>query len=222
MKISWRWIIPIALLLGILAANVAIQLRELPKTVTIYKTVEPPKKTKPKPPARETAEGGHWHGDVWHSTDEPMSHDTGFLTDGPDSQETVDDYVPDITESADAEIEDEIPWAETAEAERLMNQLLADWENFSYDLREKYPVLFDAKALSEIGKTREGRDRIKLQAESIVNESLDEFQKLFSQLPSEFSHQVLDLLEEHFTESSQGIPQQYIDQALTMMRSSIN
>ena len=42
--------------------------------IKIYKTTEVETKPKPPPPG-ETYETGHWHGDVWHSTRTPETHD---------------------------------------------------------------------------------------------------------------------------------------------------
>ena len=45
-----------------------------PAPIKIYNPVDVEKKPKPPPPG-ETAESGHWHGDEWHSTRAPETHD---------------------------------------------------------------------------------------------------------------------------------------------------
>ncbi len=172
------------------------------------------------PSPGETADSGHWHGDVWHSTPHAIREDRANMEviDTPETQESPFFNL----ESPETGVDRDIPWEETADAQRLTQKLLKEWEDFGYDLKGKYSVLFDQQALEKLAQTREGRQQIKSQAGAIVTETLDEFERLFSQIPSDFSLVVLDLLEEHFTENNQGLPQKYIDQALDQMRSKIN
>lgn len=171
-------------------------------------------------PFGDTSLIGNARGDVGHSVPHTPLEDTakGKWIDASGLQEETDVNF-DLPET---EVDTEIPWEETASAERLAQKLLKDWEDFSYNLQAKYPVLFDQQAINRVARTSKGRKEIKSQAAAMVDESLDEFERLFSQLPTDFSHAVLDLLEEHFRENSQGIPPKYIDQTLDRMRSRIN
>ena len=51
-----------------------LQTRPPKPPIIIYKAAEVETKPKPPPPG-ETYETGHWHGDVWHSTRTPETHD---------------------------------------------------------------------------------------------------------------------------------------------------
>lgn len=178
------------------------------------------------PPPGETTQSGHWHGNEWHSEPHTLSQspDVGqvsVITDTHIQQQLQEDTGVD-SDVLETEDDTDIPWEETAEAERLTKKLLSDWEDFAYSLQSKYPVLFDQQAINRVAQTASGRRQIKSQVKAMIDEALDEFERLFSQLPSDFSHKVLDLVGPRFTEGNTGIPQQYLDEALDMMRSRIN
>ena len=116
----------------------------------------------------------------------------------------------------------DVPWEETAEAERLAKELLADWNDYTQTLQEKYPDIFDPDVLQKTAQTKKGRAALKLQFESMLEETLDEFERLFNQLPKEFAHAVLDVLEVELQQNPQGLSPEYIQRALSLMRARID
>ena len=169
------------------------------------------------PPSGETAQSGHWHGDVWHSTPDTLPQE-------PTHRQVVDAYEPQDNTDVnfpETEVDTDISWAETAEAEQLTQKLFEDWDAYALTLKDKYPVLSDSDAIMRIAQTKEGRDKLKSQIEAMLNDSLDEFERLFSQLPTEFASQVMDMVEEQFEQDSRGIPPQYVKEAIDIMRARI-
>lgn len=208
------------------AAGLYLLYTDNPKEpILIVKSVEPIEKSTAKAgPVGDTSPDGHWHGNVWHSephTDVFPSVSKAMTEVRPPETEKDIDF-PETQTDSDAGVDPKLPWKETSEAERLTQKLFKDWEDFAFDLQVKYSTLFDQQSIERVARTREGRQQIKKQASAMVQETLDEFERLFSQLPSDFSNEVLDSLEEHFGEDNHGIPEKYIDQMLERMRSRIN
>ncbi len=167
----------------------------------------------------ETVQGGHWPGEEWQSE----SHTISQQTDTVDTIDTTDDTI-DTEEIVPFEptVEADVPWEETAEAERLLQKMLQDWNDYSQTLLEKYPAIFDPDVLERMAQTQEGRASLKLQAESMIEETLDEFERLFNQLPREYAHKVLDIFEAEYQQNLQGLPPESIHRALGRIRARID
>ena len=216
-----HWIIATVLPAAIVVTAILVNLdKTAQEPVKIYKTTTPlPKQTD----IRDNTPSINEH--AVQAEDAATTESTTATKDyvSYDTYDPKDNTDVNFTETeAEIEVGTGKPWEETVEAERLTQKLLEDWDNFSITLLDKYPKLFDAQAIAQIANTQEGRDHLKSQVESMLEDTFDEFERLFTQLPADFAEEVLDALEVHFQQNPTDIPQRYINQALNKMRARLN
>jgi len=210
--------IPIGVCLVLLLALGFLSLRsDVPdEPVKIYKAVEvskPPAHPTAKVPVGDTSQGGHWHGDVWHSEPHTGAADVFPERDDP----TGSLAAANLSDLGETESE-ATDWEYSEEAGRLAENFTQDWNRFQQDLQSKYAVLFNPERLTKIAETRQGRRELKSQIEAMIEETLAKLEELLKQLPPEFSQKLLDVVETQSLLNNPGIQPQYLKESFEMIR----
>ena len=206
-KLYWGLGVLFLLITGVFVLLLVQQKAELAKYKEDYAL--PTEKVAKNENNKKPPQNGHWHGDEWH--DAPHGTHTSYqnFTDVPVPSDTPDTSIP----------------AQVAASENLdeLNRILAkEWNDFTIKLQRKYPVLFDSQELARVAQTKEGRKKLKRQVESIIEEQLDQFESLFSQLPPKVAAESLRVTESLFMKNNQGLPPKHIKQAFERMRAKLN
>lgn len=128
--------------------------------------------------------------------------------------------VEEILNTAEKSINGTLPKT-ASELERLNQKILLDWNNFTQDLQRKYPILFNEQELQRSAQTKEGRKKLKIQAEALIEEQLDFYGSMVSQLPPEVATEALNLIEKRFLQNNRGFDPKHLNQAFEKMRTKL-
>ena len=217
-----RWqLLCIVIFAGISAYIALPYFKVTPDPVKIYKTVEPVKKSELQSVVSVETENTNLHEQKTNNSRNP-----DHLVEHSEIQEPINfgdtTDMENIVSGISGEVDTETSLEKIVDVEGLSKELLDDWNDYARVLPEKYPLLFDTKALQHIAQTATGRQQIKRQVESMIDETLNEFERLFNQLPKEYASEVLDSLEVELKQQPQGLSPEYIEKALDRMRSRIH